>query len=180
MSKHRLNIRLSTLRQLFNSLDPAPFHEKDLDRDAEDYIVGWAAEFPLNSTFELDLLLPAEELAAAERQDVTRAVHNYFAYRAKEAWRQLNLHLREGRVALVIGLLFLATCVVLRQVAPILVSQEMVVRTLRESLLILGWVAMWRPLQIFLYDWWPIRHRAKLYESLSHMPVKILASPHPN
>ena len=42
-----------------------------------------------------------------------------------------------------------------------------------EGFLILGWVAMWRPLQIFLYDWWPIRHQARLYAKLAAMPVEI-------
>jgi hypothetical protein len=44
---------------------------------------------------------------------------------------------------------------------------------LRESLLIGGWVAMWRPLEIFLYDWWPIRAEARLYDRLGEMPVKL-------
>jgi hypothetical protein len=44
---------------------------------------------------------------------------------------------------------------------------------LRESLLIGGWVAMWRPMEIFLYDWWPIRAEGKLYDRLSVMPVRI-------
>jgi hypothetical protein len=43
----------------------------------------------------------------------------------------------------------------------------------RESLLIGGWVAMWRPLELFLYDWWPIRAEARLYDRLSDMPVGI-------
>jgi len=45
---------------------------------------------------------------------------------------------------------------------------------LRESLLIGGWVAMWRPLEVFLYDWWPIRLEARLYDRLSAMPVRIV------
>ena len=44
---------------------------------------------------------------------------------------------------------------------------------LRESLLIGGWVAMWRPLEVFLYDWWPIRAEARLYDRLAAMPVRI-------
>ena len=43
-----------------------------------------------------------------------------------------------------------------------------------ESLLIGGWVAMWRPLEVFLYDWWPIREEARLCDRLSAMPVKIV------
>ena len=44
---------------------------------------------------------------------------------------------------------------------------------LRESLVIGGWVAMWRPLEIFLYDWWPIRAEARLYDRLGAMPVRV-------
>jgi hypothetical protein len=44
---------------------------------------------------------------------------------------------------------------------------------LREGLLIGGWVAMWRPMEIFLYDWWPIRGEAVLADRLSVMPVRI-------
>jgi len=44
----------------------------------------------------------------------------------------------------------------------------------RESLLIGGWVAMWRPLEIFLYDWWPIRAEVRLYDRLAAMPVRVV------
>jgi len=30
----------------------------------------------------------------------------------------------------------------------------------RESLKIVGRVAMWRPLQVLLYDWWPLVRRS--------------------
>ena len=46
-------------------------------------------------------------------------------------------------------------------------------RVLQESLLIGGWVAMWRPLEIFLYDWWPIVGQRRVYELLSRIPVRI-------
>jgi hypothetical protein len=40
-------------------------------------------------------------------------------------------------------------------------------KIVEESFLILGWVANWRPLEIFLYDWWPIARRRDLYRRLS-------------
>jgi len=43
----------------------------------------------------------------------------------------------------------------------------------RESLTIGGWVAMWRPLQIYLYEWWPLRHRGAIYRKLSAMDVEL-------
>jgi hypothetical protein len=44
---------------------------------------------------------------------------------------------------------------------------------LRESLTIAGWVAMWRPMQIFLYDWWPLLRIGHIYEKLSRVPVEL-------
>jgi hypothetical protein len=44
----------------------------------------------------------------------------------------------------------------------------------RESLTIVGWVAMWRPLQIFLYDWWPLQRRIRLYQKLSSAHIQVI------
>jgi hypothetical protein len=172
---HVIDVRLGDLRQFFNSLDPSPFHEKDLDHDAEEYIVGWAEELPPGTPFELVIRLPAHQLKAAHESDVARAVHNYFSYRARESARRIRLLLREGRSALIIGLAFLAACMLLRQIAGTF-ADDPLRQVLQEGLLILGWVAMWRPLQVFLYDWWPVRHYGRLYRSLSVMPVRLLAA----
>ena len=51
-------------------------------------------------------------------------------------------------------------------------------RLAEESLLILGWVANWRPLEIFLYDWWPLTRRRDLYRRLSKAIVE--PRPYPN
>ena len=40
-----------------------------------------------------------------------------------------------------------------------------------EGMLIIGWVAMWRPLEIFLYEWVPMRRRCRILAKLSTMPV---------
>jgi hypothetical protein len=47
---------------------------------------------------------------------------------------------------------------------------------IEEGFLISGWVAMWRPIQVFLYDWWPIRRRRRIYEKLAQIPVALRAS----
>jgi hypothetical protein len=44
---HRIELNLGDVNQLFNTIDPSPFHEKDLDGDAEEFIVNWVQEFPL-------------------------------------------------------------------------------------------------------------------------------------
>ncbi|TAJ37276.1 MAG: hypothetical protein EPO55_19280 [Reyranella sp.] len=171
--RRRIEVRLSKLRQLFNSLDPSPFHEKDLDRDAETYIFESADERPVTEAIELIVHLPADQLALPECVNLETAIRNYFAYRAQETRRRMRFQLREGRSALAIGLAFLVLCMTLRQLALVLPG-DTVGRVLQEGLLILGWVAMWRPLQIFLYDWWPIRHQALVNDKLALMPVTVL------
>jgi hypothetical protein len=42
-----------------------------------------------------------------------------------------------------------------------------------EGLLIVGWVAMWGPLDIFLYGWWPIYSRCRLFDRLARLEVEM-------
>ncbi len=167
-----VEIRLSKLQQLFNSFDPSPFHEKELDPDAEEYIVSSVDEFPLARPLKLVIHLPDEELRLADSGKVSEAIHNYFNYRLAEARRRLRFQFREGRIALLIGLWFLFACMLVRQITTAWIDAT-VSQFLAEGLLILGWVAMWRPLQIFLYDWWPVRHHSALYAKLARMNVEL-------
>lgn len=168
-------IRLTRLAQLFHSLDPAPFREKDLDPAAEAYLVESAeeigAEWPIALVFEL----PETEIPAAVTL-LPEAVSHYFAARALSGRRELNRLLREGRVALAIGLAFLGLCLV----ASEMMSQwgtPLTARFLGEGLLIVGWVALWRPLEIFLYAWWPLYRRIRVHRRLAEAPVWIRATP---
>lgn len=166
-----IEIRLSSLQQLFNSFDPSPFHDKELDPEAENYIVGSVDEFPLAQPLKLVIRLPADQVSGDDRRTVQRAIANYFTYRRQETGRRLRFQLREGRISLMIGLLFLFACVLIRQLTIGIAGT--LSQIVAEGFLILGWVAMWRPLQIFLYDWWPIRHHARLFAKLVAMPVEV-------
>ena len=81
-----------------------------------------------------------------------------------------------GRTSLLIGLVFLAVSIVLGDVAEGMLRDTRFAGVARESLLIGGWVAMWRPLEVFLYDWWPIRAEARLFDRLSAMAVRVVPS----
>ena len=67
----------------------------------------------------------------------------------------------------------LAASILLGDLAANAVQGGRFAEILRESFLIGGWVAMWRPLEVFLYDWWPIRAEARLFDRLSAMPVRV-------
>ncbi|HYA05414.1 MAG TPA: hypothetical protein VEF90_05940 [Xanthobacteraceae bacterium] len=116
--------------------------------------------------------LPSDQAPESGALDLREAIHNYFAYRAAHERRRLRMLFRDGRIALVIGLAFLFSCVLLRELA-FSFGNVMASDIFGEGMLIIGWVAMWRPLEIFLYEWVPIRRRCRILEKLSRMPVII-------
>lgn len=169
---HAIRLKLRDMNQLFNSMDPSPFIEKDLDDKAEEFIVTWAQEIPSDAPIKLSIYLdqwPADD----PKELITTSIHNYFAYRAEITDLEFRRLLKQGRTSLIIGVLFLSACLVLIKV---LSGGEAGTwgAVGRESLTIAGWVAMWRPMQIYLYDWWPLRRRGQIYKKLSHMPVEVL------
>jgi hypothetical protein len=171
-----IEVHISELQQIFNSLDPTPFRARDLDPKAEAFIADWARE--IHGAPPLGLLIHVDrEVSSAEHiTTVQSAVRDYFSERAAVTRRQLRQLFRVGRTSLVIGLAFLAASILLGDLAEDVLSQTRFAGVARESLLIGGWVAMWRPLEIFLYDWWPIRAEARLYDRLSAMTVRIQPS----
>lgn len=170
---HRIELRLREVAQLFNSLDPTPFHHKDLDPDAEEFIESWAMEFPPDSRFHINIhveRLPAEGEPTAL---VTESIHNFFEYKAELARRELKQLLAQGRTSLVIGLVFLVLCLLVAEMIAKIAAGTFL-SVVRESLTIGGWVAMWRPLQIFLYDWWPVMRRRRIYRNLGRAHVRLV------
>jgi hypothetical protein len=174
MAEATIEMRLTRLAQLFNSLDPSPFHERDLDQDAEEYIIGSAEEISRQRPLRLVIHLPADQVPQGDAHDLGEAIHNYFAYRATHEQRRLRILFRDGRIALATGLAFLLCCTLLRELA-FSFGHGSVSELVGEGMLIIGWVAMWRPVQIFLYEWVPIRRRCRVLAKLAKMPVVIQA-----
>ncbi len=171
-SQH-LDLRVHTLAQLFNSLDPTPFLNKDLDREAEAFIENWAMAHPPKSRLHITVHLATKPEESDPGTLVAEAIHNYFGYKSNLVRGELNQLLRQGRASLFIGLVFVTLCLF----AADAVGQPesgTAATIARESLTIVGWVAMWRPLQIFLYDWWPLARRIRIYNALKVSHVRVV------
>jgi len=168
-----IELELSSLLQLFNTFDPSPFYEKDLDNDAEDYIVDTATDIGPGRPVKLVIYLPEAEVEKENREVTAAAIHNFFAFKKRETERDLRRTFRHGRMSLLIGMLFLALCVSARKLYSMFGFAGFWPEVFGEGLLIIGWVAMWRPIQIFLYDWWPIRQTIDVYRELETVPVDI-------
>jgi hypothetical protein len=168
-----IRVHVTELRQLFNSIDPSPFRSRDLDPRAEEFIVGWAKDFGRTQQLALEVSVNRSAGLPEEAAVLREAIHEFFRQRALGQRLRLRELLRVGRTSLAIGLVVLASAVAIGNFLASLMKGGDVGQILREMLFIGGWVSMWRPLEIFLYDWWPIREEAQLSDRLAAMPVRI-------
>jgi hypothetical protein len=173
-----IEIDLSSVDQIFNSLDHAPFHEKELDPGAEEYIVNIVDDFPLKTPFRLVIYLPVCIHCAEHAEKIPRAIRAHFQYRMMEQDLKFRARFRFGRWALLIGLLFVTIAMIARDlIYATWGSDDLVSLIVADSLLIIGWAAMWEPVTVLLYQLWPIHQQKKTYEKISTMEIAVVPAP---
>jgi hypothetical protein len=175
IAKAAIAIRVRAIAQLFNSFDPSPFRERDIDDDVEAFIYDWVRELPPAAPFTLVVHLPPEEAAKPEAARIGEAFRHYFEYRVQAVDFELRELFRVGRRSLAIGIAVLAACLTASQWLAPLIPNVTAASVVQESLIIVGWVANWRPIEIYLYDWWPIRRRRRLLARIAAAPVIVRA-----
>lgn len=175
---HTLELSVRELPQLFNSLDPTPFLNKDLDHDCEAYIDNWAMQLPHDSHLQLVIQVAQLDSEAHASETLAEAIHNFYGFKIEILRGQLRQLFRQARVSLAIGVAFLASCLMLAELIGTLVADHPA-EIARETLTVIGWVALWRPAHMFLYDWWPLKSRMRVFENLRFARVAVRAAGSP-
>ena len=173
----RIEVHVGELKQLYHSMDPAPFRERDLDPKVEEFIIDSACELHRDAPLALVVRLSRQAATREDIETLRQAVREYFAQRATVTRARLRRLFRIGRWALLIGLAFVAAANLIGDRVADLVGRYNYGRFLHESIVIGAWVALWRPLEIFLYDWWPVLGEARLFDRLSAMQVRVVDAP---
>lgn len=168
-----IHVRLRSAGDLFNCLDPSPLVERDLDDIIEDYVVDSVSDAPRRAALRLCLHLPGEAARTADAGALQASVRNYFAFLHDRQAHRLRRFLRESRRQALAGLFFLAACITGSQLVSAL-GPDLAAPLISEGLIILGWVANWKPLSAFLYDWRPLRQQMNTYKRLSEAGLLII------
>jgi len=170
-----IDIRLRSVRQLFDQRDPAPFRERDLDEDAVEYLIGAVDDLPRSRQVKVIFWIQQtdSELSTAE---LCSAVRAHFGYERDKLQRSVRLVLHRGQQIFWVGLSVLAACLVTAQLIAATETRGYL-RVLREGLTITGWVAMWRPLEALLYDWWPLVHQRRTIDRLLAAELEVRSDP---
>jgi hypothetical protein len=167
-----IDLRVRQSRQLFDLRDPAPFRERDLDEDAVEYLLGAAQEIPRKQPLKIVVTVSEEPEPHLPSSVIVDAVRGHFAYEREQVGRRLAEHVRRGRMFLAVGLTVLVVFLTLAELTTSLAPGALR-EILREGLIITGWVAMWRPLDVLLYDWWPLVDERRHIERVLAAPVDI-------
>jgi hypothetical protein len=168
-----IELRVEHVTSLFDPLDPFPMPSRDLAKSAEEFIVSWARELPRADPIRIVMHMPANELQQVDMAEVRTAFANFFRQRAHRVKGDLNELLDAGRISLGIGVTVLAACVLAGRLVGAALAAGPVQATLSQGLLIFGWVANWRPIEIFLYDWWPLAQRRRLFCRIAEAKIDV-------
>ncbi len=171
-----IEIRVNSVEQLFNSLDPAPFRERELDREAERHIVSYAREAAADQPLKLVVYLPPATPEPALEKELEAAIGHHFALQAREREAELGELRRLGRKGLAVGMLVMLFATLAGVALTNAFPDSRFVETIEHSLIIFGWVALWRPIEILLYDRWPLIRARELFQRLAAAPVVVRAA----
>ena len=166
-----IELRIQNLEQLFDSLDPAPFHAKAIDRDADAYLRESAGEHASLNNLSISIHGPISLESCLG--DIETAIHTHYKLAFEQAERRHRRRRRIGRVALIAGTVILVIALFLRTWVKNLGGNFGEV--LAEGLLILAWVALWRPIETISFDSWESRDERKMLSALSKVPVRFVA-----
>lgn len=137
-------------QHLLHAFDPSPIAGRELD---ERFIVHSAEDAPA-PRYRMIIHVPAA-VPADEAKSFATAVRTHFDNRSNAELRERRSLMREGRQALAIGIGFLFACGLAGHFALKALPAPFGL-FVEQGLLIVGWVANWRPIEIFLYDWRPL------------------------
>ena len=163
-----VNIHVRDLAQLFNSFDPSPFWDRDLDRRAAEFIEDEFGDKRGADHWQLHVYTH-EGVASAV--DLRAAIKRYYERLAVSTRLNLREQIRLGEIALFAGVAVFFICTSLRGILQS--TLHGLPRGLDEGLIVLAWIALWRPVEVLAYGWVPLYRRRRLYQRLARMQVLV-------
>jgi hypothetical protein len=167
-SSSTIEIDIHILAELFNPLDPSPLHARALASSAERYLITCADARRANASLQLRVHYPASLQAHAA--EISDGIHEHFRRAHALGQRKFKRRLRMGAGALAGGVFVLALSVGLRGTLGDATGRGLG-SGFAEGLLILGWVAMWRPIEILLYAHWESHLNHAVLDRLARIAV---------
>jgi hypothetical protein len=173
-ASHRLELSARNSTELFDSTAPLCLGEHVVRREIENCLLEQLALAPRKAPVTLTIHMPPQELGSAN--EIVPVMRAFFAARSAEEGHNLSRVHRSGRIAAGIGMLFLILINGLAQGIRATFERRIPIE-IANGLEIFGWVAMWRPAELLLYDWLPVRRKRNDLARLANMQVEFSPLP---
>ena len=166
-----IRIDVDSANELVDSKDPAPFKGQILDDDFLDYIESLSDETSHRTPLKIDIFIKESE-PQTSATILSQALKEHFEYKIEKKKGEIRKYFRTARIFLIGGLFILSFCLLIAH----LLSKDVdsfALSTLREGFIIFGWVSMWRPLEILLFDWYPHYDRIRYFRKIAQAEVAV-------
>ena len=172
MSVTEIILKLENVDKILIAPREVFYGKRMLNHNAEEFLIEEAEKHPSRSAIYLKVYLPPDALNRA--QEIEAAVHQHFTYRKNKSLRQLNRTLQFGWTSLLIAIVFLSLLVFFTLLVIRRIPEGGLSIIFREILIILGWVALWRPADLLLYEWRQFKRDAGLFERLAQCRIEVI------
>lgn len=174
-TEKELTVRVEEINDLFISSEPRPFSEEPNYWPVLEHIFRTIRPRSVDRPTLLKVLVTDEPSTPGLETETKAAIRRRSDVRIDGERSEIAFHRKEGISKLMLGLCFLAVCLVLNEAA---MNADFLPNFLQDYLAtgieILGWVALWSPVGILIYEWWPHRHNIAVYEHIANMDVELV------
>ncbi len=170
-----VDVKVQRIDQLLDNRDPAPFRERDLDPGVAAYLLDATEDLASRPAFSIVFWLE-QPTSGGEIEQAFRA---HFQDEMVRLRRKRHRDRRTGTVMLVPAVALVLLLVALAQLIGASVPGS-VGAGLKEGLVISSWVVLWRPFEILIYGWIPLRQERALVERLLGAQISIRAGRPPS
>src|SRR6476661_4430152 len=171
MGTSEITLHIVSITELLMS--PGSVHrKKSLQHDAEDFIIEEAEDIPKSNKIKIIIHLPESE--TSYHNTIDSAIRTHFRYRQNQSRKKLKRVFHYGLRMLLIAIGLLAVIFLLIRISIHIIPDNALIIFINESFIILGWVALWRPLELLLYELYPIKKEVNLYYRLERCLVEVI------
>lgn len=163
-----VSVHVREVAQLFNSLDPAPFWDRDLDRSAAEFIEDEFRDRQSAEIWHLHVHVHVHEGDTSPAY-LQQAIESYYGRMANSARLAMREHFRLAQFALMGGVAIFLLSMGARGILGNVLGRLPVL--LDEGIIILAWLALWRPAEALIYGWIPLYRNRRLFEKLAGIKV---------
>ncbi len=180
-----VTLSLKTVDHLFIAPEVNPFSDVEMELLGQPALLRVMKKlepgfFRRGGKIRLTILLPPDQITPDLQKQVDAALHRFCQTHITDNRLRIRQTIWVGLRALLPGLLFLGVSMGLSSMFSSQVLtfiSEGVNNLLAEGFVVIGWIALWNPVQSFLYDWVPFWRANQIYRYMMTMDIRFQPQP---